>query len=155
MARKAEFIRTYNKMTASASGSTVSNNEMALFFGAEVKGGYDKLKGFSSILQSYMEKGYQIEISIEGFSSPLANNDYNQKLATRRVDAVINHFESFNGGILKKYIKNGHLKISVSPMGETSNQVTDDKSNSSSIYSIEASRERRVVIKDVVILNRF
>jgi hypothetical protein len=155
VARKAEFIRTYNKMTASASGSTVSNNEMALFFGAEVKGGYDKLKGFSSILQSYMEKGYQIEITIEGFTSPLANNDYNEKLAARRVDAVVNHFESFNAGSLRKYIKNGHLKISVTPLGEISNQVTDDKTNISSIYSIEASRERRVVIKDVIILNRF
>ncbi|MDZ7876671.1 MAG: hypothetical protein U5L45_03330 [Saprospiraceae bacterium] len=155
MTRKTEFIRTYNKMTESSNGSTVSNNEMALFFGAEVKGGYDKLKGFSSVLQSYMEKGYQIEIMIEGFSSPLANTNYNEKLAARRVDAVINHFESFNGGGLKKYIKNGHLKISVTPMGEVNNQVTDDKANSSSIYSIEASRERRVVIKDVVILNRF
>ncbi len=154
-ARKSEFIRTYNKMTASASGSAVSNNEMSLFFGAEVKGGYEKLKGFSSILQNYMSRGYQIEITIEGFASPLANNAYNEKLAARRVDAVINHFESFNGGILKKYIKNGNLKITVSPMGEISNQVSDDKSNTSSIYSIEASRERRVVIKDISILNKF
>jgi outer membrane protein OmpA-like peptidoglycan-associated protein len=153
--RKSEFIRTYNKMTASAGGSTVSNNEMSLFFGAEVKGGYDKLKGFSGILENYMSRGYQIEITIEGFASPLANNDYNEKLAARRVDAVVNHFESVNGGFLKKYIKNGHLKISVAPKGETNNQVSDDKSNSSSIYSIEASRERRVIIKDIVILNRF
>jgi tetratricopeptide (TPR) repeat protein/outer membrane protein OmpA-like peptidoglycan-associated protein len=154
-ARKSEFIRTYNKMTASAAGSSVSNNEMSLFFGAEVKGGFDRLKGFSNILEGYMSRGYQIEITIEGFASPLANMDYNQKLAARRVDAVINHFESVNGGFLRKYIKNGHLKITVSPTGEVSNQVSDDIKNTSSIYSIEASRERRVVIKDIVILNRF
>ncbi len=153
--RKSEFIRTYNKMTASASGTSVSNNEMSLFFGAEVKGGYDKLKGFSSILENYMSRGYQIEITIEGFASPLANNNYNEKLAARRVDAVVNHFENVNGGFLKKYIKNGHLKISVASTGETSTQVSDDKSNQASIYSIEASRERRVIIKDIVILNRF
>jgi outer membrane protein OmpA-like peptidoglycan-associated protein len=154
-ARKSEFIRTYNKMTASASGSSVSNNEMSLFFGAEVKGGYDRLKGFSSILEGYMSRGYQIEITIEGFASPLANTDYNQKLASRRVDAVVNHFESVNGGFLRKYIKNGHLKITVASTGEVNNQVSDDSKNTTSIYSIEASRERRVVIKDIVILNRF
>jgi hypothetical protein len=154
-ARKAEFIRMYNKMTASAGGSAVSSNEMSLFFGAEVKGGYDRLKGFSSIMRNYMQRGYQIEITIEGFASPLANDAYNQKLAARRVDAVINHFENVNGGFLRKYIKNGNLKITVEPMGEVSNQVSDDIKNSSSIYSIEASRERRVVIKDIVILNKF
>ena len=153
--RKSEFIRTYNKMTASAGGISVSNNEMSLFFGAEVRGGYDKLKGFSSILENYMARGYQIEITIEGFASPLANDAYNQKLAARRVDAIVNHFESFHGGILKKYLKNEHLKITVSPMGEVSNQVNDDVKNVSSIYSIEASRERRVIIKDIVILNKF
>ena len=154
-ARKSEFIRMYNKMTASASGSAISTNEMSLFFGAEVKGGYDRLKGFSSILANYMQRGYKIEITIEGFASPLANDAYNQKLAARRVDAIINHFENVNGGFLRKYIKNGNLKITVEPMGEVSNQVSDDVKNSSSIYSIEASRERRVVIKDIVILNRF
>jgi hypothetical protein len=153
--RKAEFIRTYNKMTASANGGSVSNNEMSLFFGAEVQGGYEKLRGFSNILQSYMARGYQIEITIEGFTSPLANDVYNQKLAARRVDALINHFESFHGGVLRKYINNGNLKMTVSPLGEVSNQVTDDTKNLSSIYSIEASRERRVVIKDIVILNKY
>jgi outer membrane protein OmpA-like peptidoglycan-associated protein len=153
--RKSEFIRTYNKMTASASGASVSNNEMALFFGAEVKGGYDKLKGFSSILENYMARGYQIEVTIEGFASPLAQNDYNEKLAARRVDAIVNHFESVNSGFLRKYIKNGKLKITVANSGEVNNQVSDDKQNASSIYSIEASRERRVVIKDIVILNKF
>lgn len=153
--RKAEFIRMYNKMTASAGGSAISSNEMSLFFGAEVKGGYDRLKGFSSILTNYMQRGYQIEITIEGFASPLANDAYNQKLAARRVDAIINHFENVNGGVLRKYIKNGNLKITVEPMGEVSNQVSDDIKNTSSIYSIEASRERRVVIKDIVILNKF
>ena len=155
ISRKGEFIRMYNKMTASAGGSAISSNEMSLFFGAEVKGGYDRLKGFSSILTNYMKRGYQIEITIEGFASPLANDAYNQKLASRRVDAIINHFENVNGGVLRKYIKNGNLKITVEPMGEVSNQISDDIKNTSSIYSIEASRERRVVIKDIVILNKF
>ncbi len=155
ISRKGEFIRMYNKMTASAGGSAVSSNEMSLFFGAEVKGGYNRLKGFSTILTNYMQRGYQIEITIEGFASPLANDAYNQKLAARRVDAIVNHFENVNGSILRKYIKNGNLKITVEPMGEVSNQVSDDSKNTSSIYSIEASRERRVVIKDIVILNKF
>ena len=94
-----------------------------------------------------------MEIIIEGYASPLANDAYNQKLASRRVDALVNHFEAFGGGIMRKFIRSGQLKITVEPMGEVSNLVNDQVGNAASIYSLEASRERRVVIKDIVILN--
>lgn len=151
--RKREFISAYNKMMEANGGMIVPENSMNKFFDADIKGGYDRLVGFSSILKSYLQKGSQLEIVIEGYASPLANSEYNQRLSSRRVNSVINHFSSFGGGILKKYIASGQLKISVQPHGEVNTSVSDDVKNISSIYSIEASRERKVVIKDIIILN--
>ncbi|MBL7818729.1 MAG: hypothetical protein JNL70_27265 [Saprospiraceae bacterium] len=151
--RKRDFLSAYNKMIAASGGIVGSQNEMNAFFERDIKGGYDKLVGFSNILRNYLQRGYQLEIIVEGYASPLANAVYNQRLASRRVNSVINHFSSVSGGILKKYITSGQLKISVQPFGEVNTSVSDDQSNVSSIYSIEASRERKVVVKDIVILN--
>jgi outer membrane protein OmpA-like peptidoglycan-associated protein len=151
--KKYEFIKMYNKMTDAAGGLNVSDNEMGLFFDAEVKGGYQRLVGFSNILKNYLSRGMEMQIVIAGFASPLADNETNQKLSKRRIQSVINHFEGFSGGTLRKYIRTGQLKIVIEPMGEISNYVSDDASNTASIYSLDASRERRVVIKDIVILN--
>lgn len=153
IARKRDFITAYNRMMDDNGGMIVPENSMNKFFDADIKGGYDRLVGFSNILKTYLQRGSQLEIIVEGYASPLANSEYNQRLSSRRVNTVINHFSSFGGGVLKKYIKSGQLKISVQPHGEVSTTVSDDVKNISSIYSIEASRERKVVIKDIVILN--
>jgi outer membrane protein OmpA-like peptidoglycan-associated protein len=153
VARKREFLSAYSKMMAANGGITIEENEMNTFFEKDIKGGFDRLVGFSNILKTYLQKGYQLEILVEGFASPLANSDYNQKLAGRRVNSVINYFSSYSGGSLKRYITSGQLKISVQQMGEVSSTISDDSKNASSIYSVDASRERRVVIKDIVILN--
>ncbi len=151
--RKREFISSYNKMMIENGGMIVQENSMNKFFDNDIKGGYERLVGFSDILKLYLQRGTQLEIVVEGYASPLANSEYNQRLSSRRVNSVINHFSSFGGGVLKKYIKSGQLKISVIPHGEVSTNVSDNERNLSSIYSIEASRERKVVIKDIVILN--
>ncbi len=149
--RKSNFISAYNKILAANGG--VASNEMNTFFEKEIKKGYEQLVGYSNIMKSYLQNGHQLEIVLEGYASPLANAEYNQKLSSRRVNSVINYFSTFSGGSLKKYIKSGQLKISVQPHGEVNPNVSDDGKNAASIYSIEASRERKVVIKDIIILN--
>ncbi len=151
ISRKSDFISAYNKILAANGG--VSSNEMNAFFEKDIKKGYEQLVGYSNIMKSYLQSGHQLEIVLEGYASPLANAEYNQKLSSRRVNSVINYFSSFSSGSLKKYIKSGQLKISVQPHGEVNPNVSDDEKNASSIYSIEASRERKVVIKDIIILN--
>ena len=134
-------------------GMIVQENSMGKFFEKDIKGGYERLVGFSNILKSYLRNGSQLEIVIEGYASPLADAEYNQRLSSRRVNSVINYFSSYAGGALKKYIKSGQLKISIQPQGEVNRNVSDDSKKLSSIYSIEASSERKVIIKDIVILN--
>jgi outer membrane protein OmpA-like peptidoglycan-associated protein len=152
-ARKGEFVRQYNRMMATYGGITTTNNEMSLFFDKEVKAGYDQLAGFASILRNYLQKGYQLEIKLEGYASPLANTDYNQKLSSRRVNSVVNYLTTYGGGNFKKYIRSGQLKITIEPMGEINTTVSDQVQNAASVYSLEASHERKVVVKDIVILN--
>ena len=153
IARKREFIKAYNKMMTENGGMIIPENSMSSFFELEVKGGYERLNGFSSIMKSYLQRGYQLEVVIEGYASPLDNAEYNQKLSSRRINAVINHFSNFSGGSLKKYVSSGQLKISVQSHGEVNTSVSDKVDNISSIYSLEASRERKVIIKDIIILN--
>ena len=149
--RKGDFITAYNKILASNGG--VSSNEMNAFFENEIKKGYEQVVGYTNIMKSYLQSGNQLEIILEGYASPLANAEYNQKLSARRVNSVINYLSSVNNGSLKKYIKSGQLKISVLPQGEVNPNVSDDANSAASIYSLEASRERKVVIKDIIILN--
>ena len=145
-AKKNEFVRTNNRLLSGV-GTLVG-----AFFEEDVKGNYQILTGYSAILERYLKLGYQLEIVVEGYASPLADSEYNMKLAARRVDAVIKYFERY--GSLKKYIASGALKITVEPYGEnTALGVSDNPADAASIYSLEASRERRVVLKDIIILN--
>ena len=60
--------------------------------------------------------------------------------------------KTINGGIIKKYIDNGALKLKDVSCGDTTarpNVVGDLKDERNSIYNINAARERRVEILKV------
>jgi hypothetical protein len=88
---------------------------------------------------------------VERYASPLAKSKYNYNLSQRRIMSVYNEFHAYNNGILKKYIKNGQLKLDQKPFGESTAPpgISDVKSDLRSIYTIEASRERRVEIIEI------
>ena len=150
--RKGEFIKMYNRLMADAGiDAKISKEEMRLFFDAEVKGGYQNLVGFSGLLKSYLQKGYEIEVVVEGYASSLSNAEYNKIVAERRVQSVVNYLSIINGGGLKKYMKNGKLKINTESLGSSTSQAPNDLKNPASIYGLDASHDRKVVIKDIII----
>ncbi len=152
--QKKEFVRQYNQLLSNIGSVPMAVNEMQQFFEGDVKRGYEKLVGFASIMKSYLKQGKHIEVIIEGHASPLANSDYNEYLTSRRINSVINFLSAYDGGSLKKYIKNGDLELKIKPLGESesSTSVSDDSHDlKRSIYSLEASKSRRVVIKDIQI----
>jgi outer membrane protein OmpA-like peptidoglycan-associated protein len=152
--QKKDFIRQFNQILYKEGSVPSANNEMETFFENDVKQGFEKLSGYSTILKSYLQKGMHVEIILEGYASPLAQTDYNEYLTNRRINSVINFFSSNSGGSLAKYIKNGQLELIVKPLGESSSpsSVSDDASDPKrSIYSLGASKERRVEIKDILI----
>ena len=125
---------------------------IANFFDVDVMGGYNKFMGFLAEIQPVLAKGESIEIQIKGHASPLSQTNYNLYLGQRRISSVINDIRSYGGGVLIPYLDSGQLKVTDISYGENlapagiSDSVSDKKR---SIYSTEASRERRVEIIDV------
>ncbi len=149
--RKAEYVRRYTKGMEddAASDATLA---IETFFDEELKKGMDHLERFSEILLRRLQAGDTVEIVLKGFTSPRAETDYNDRLAQRRISCVRNQFQTWKAGAFENYLDSGQLIISEAPFGETmvSAPVSDDlKDERNSIYSVEASRERRVEIVEV------
>ena len=119
------------------------------FFEGEIRGGWTRLMTFSEVLYEMLQRGDKIKITLRGFASPRAASNYNLNLTARRVSSVINHFSIFDGGIYKPYVESGQLIIVEEPNGEKlapkgiSDKINEERN---SIYSIPASRERRVEV---------
>ncbi len=122
------------------------------FFDNRLKPGKDSLEAFTRILLELLKNGDKIYLELQGYTSPLASLEYNQNLGSRRVNSLINHFRSYDSGVFLPYLKSGQLKLTKRSYGETraSRKVSDSlKDLSASIYSPEASYERRAAIIDV------
>ncbi len=120
-----------------------------IFFEGDVKGGYDKFKMFLNNLQQELEAGNQVELVLKGYASPRADNKYNLALGQRRVNSVKNEMIFFENEELKKYYLAGQLVITDISFGKElapPNVSGDLKDRRKSVYSLDASRERRVEI---------
>ena len=149
-AKKSEFIRVYNKLMASSGASAASSSkEMDLFFESELKGGYNKLTGFCEVLKNYLQNGNNMEIILEGYASPLSDGEYNKRLSQRRIQSVRASLNQFQNGVLRKYLAQGKLKITEEVIGASANAF--DARTDASVYSMDASLNRRVVIKDIIL----
>ena len=123
--------------------------EIGNFFSSRVSPAASTLVQFSDHLLRYLEQGNVAEIIIKGYASPLAQSGYNLNLTKRRISSIENHFASYNGGIFKKFIDQGFLKVTEAPYGEqlSSGGISDNpQDDKNSIYSVPASLERRVEI---------
>ncbi len=123
--------------------------ELEAFFENEVKFSYNNLIRLSSLLLIELNKGKTYTIYIKGYTSRLASSDYNISLSKRRISSVKNFLETFQGGIFESFLKNEQLKIIEVPFGETKSKEDAKVSRIQSIYSVDASRERRVEIIEV------
>lgn len=119
------------------------------FFQDEVKQGYEDLEEFTQRLLAHLEAGEQIEVGIEGYTSPRAASNYNDALSSRRIASVENHFDAFQFGVLKPFLTSKQLVIKRVPYGESrvpKGVNADYKNTRLSIYSPAAAAERRVKI---------
>ena len=137
--------------TAGLSGRDlqIANDTLDYFFEKEVRAGWEGLMAFSEVLYDMMSRGDTIVLTLKGFASPRAATKYNLNLTARRVSSVLNHFMIFDGGIYKKFVENGQITIVQEPNGESkaprgiSDVISKERE---SIYSVPASRERRLEI---------
>ncbi|GIV30885.1 MAG: hypothetical protein KatS3mg029_0236 [Saprospiraceae bacterium] len=148
--RKKTYIERYTQ-GLEEDDALFAADEMEHFFENEVRKGMEYLDRFCEILLDRLQNGDTVEIVLKGFTSPRAESNYNDRLARRRIASVRNQFLSWADGALKPYLEQGQLIFSEAPFGETmAAPVSDDLSDErSSIYSVEAARERRVEVVEV------
>ncbi|MBD3638435.1 MAG: DUF1573 domain-containing protein [Crocinitomicaceae bacterium] len=132
------------------------------FFVEYVQQGVIDLEEFLRLLVIELEKGYEIEMSIQGFASPLAKTDYNVPLTKRRISSLINYLREYQGGVLRPYLdgtaqNGGRLTFVGNPYGEyTADQLISDNPNDAknSIFSRKAGMERRIEIQSVSLITK-
>lgn len=149
--RRDEFIKKY------AAGLKVDEREQATldvnqFFDTELAKGKREFESFMHILDQYLSEGLTFTIYLKGYTSPLASAAYNLNLGKRRISSIQNEFKNFRNGILWKYMETGDLVVTQKSFGEETApaNVSDDHKNlRKSVFSPEASRERRVEIIEI------
>jgi hypothetical protein len=122
------------------------------FFATKVTAADQLLDGFTEHLYRFLQQGSQAEIMLRGYASPRSASAYNDALTSRRVRSIENHFYHWRSGVLIPYINSGQLKLTERPLGESQapSNVSDSLSDLlGSIYSVEASEERRVEILEI------
>ncbi len=149
--KKQEFKDNYSN---GLSGSEKQRAEQAIeqFFQNDLNGGFDRLQQFLDAMLVQLENGKEFDLSIRGYTSPRADSRYNLALGQRRVKAMRNEMMMFKDGALQRYVESGQLKITELSYGENlvppgvADSYVDRKN---SIYSPEASRERRAEIVEI------
>ncbi|MBK8563652.1 MAG: tetratricopeptide repeat protein [Saprospiraceae bacterium] len=150
--RKNEFVEQYIQPITNEDERNEATLKILDFFEGEVKKGHDHLQLFSKILLKRLNGGERVEIVIKGYTSPRAKSDYNDYLAQRRISSLRNHFSEWQDSVFEPFLKNEKLVISDAPYGESQAEtgISDDLFDErNSIYSVGASRERRVEIIEV------
>jgi hypothetical protein len=156
-----EYKAEYSKGLKDTDAIEARMNMDSLFSNKIDKGWYN-LQLFTQLMAAELEKGRNIEVTVQGFASPLAETKYNVALTKRRISSLVNHLMRYKGGALVPYLTNtasngGSLDFVFIPFGEYSadQQISDnpnDKQNS--VYSIRAALERKIEIQKVKLVSK-
>jgi len=145
---KDQYSGQFNPERAAAEQGVVQQ-----FFDDKVRGEYNRTQEFFDKLLEVLDKGAKLKLYMRGYTSPRAEKNYNIALANRRVSSLRSFMMRYKDGAFKKYvddksiiIKEAHLGESMVPKGVIDSY--DDPRNS--IYSVDASRERRAEISVLV-----
>jgi hypothetical protein len=132
------------------------------FFVEYVEQGVIDLKEFLRLLLIELDKGFEIEVTVKGFASPLAKTDYNIWLTKRRISSLMKYLKTYQNGVLKPYLMSsanngGSLSFVKIPFGEyTADQLISDNPNDAknSVYSRKAALERKIEIQSVSLVTK-
>lgn len=128
-------------------------------FERELRQEYQNLVALSDQVFELLQKGNTVEITIEGYCSPLGSSQYNLSLSMRRISCVVNNFLRYDGGKLSPYYRSKKLLFNRISNGEAkanprAREVlgSNDRSNrQKGIFDIFATLERRVVITQLTL----
>lgn len=151
--RESEYESVFQSALTPQEMSLV-RKEIRAFFSSNVRQGMRELDNFCEALERELNRGNQVTITIEGFTSPRAEARYNLNLGYRRTASVRNYILRYKDNLFQTYVKDGRLKINEVSYGKSRAKpgVSDDLDDVlGSIYSIEAASERRAEINEVEI----
>lgn len=117
---------------------------MALFFDTCVVGNYKRIEELLDYVESLLDAGNRISITIAGYASPLARSDYNLNLSRRRIGSFINMIRAWRGGIFEEALAVGRLIIEQRPHGAV--QPTTESTSKDPVYGLPAALARRIEI---------
>jgi len=149
--KKDEFKSRYTK-PLNGETKIIAEQELEQFFEADVKGGYQQLERFLDALHGRLTNGEKITLVMKGYASPVAKKKYNKILSNRRIHSVKNELKKYKSGMFTEFINSGSLSIREIPYGEELAPVNisdSQRDRRKSVYSPEASRERRTEILKV------
>ena len=122
------------------------------FFEGELRRNKLNLNKFMKTLLEVLQAGRTVNLYFRGYASPLSVSEYNFNLGKRRVESMLLELKNYGDGMFIPYIESGQIILTERSFGETSapSGVSDDFSDlSGSIFSPEASFERRVEIQEI------
>ena len=122
------------------------NKDSDVFFEDSLKQNFNNLNKLLTVLLNDLNNGFKIKIKIQGYSSKLADEEYNSQLSSQRIRSLVNYFSFFNNGKLGEYLSNKSLTIVEVPLGESQSFENKDQNNLSNIYGIDAMLNRKVSI---------
>jgi len=149
--RKEYFKSRYSK-SLTGDEKFIAQQDIENFFTNYVNAGYNNMNIFLDALGGRLAEGESLTLVIKGYASPVAGNKYNKSLSKRRISSIKNELRRYKSGLLSTYIDNGSLGIREIPYGEdlAPKGVSDSSRDTrQSIYSIDASKERRTEILKV------
>lgn len=150
--KKHEFKELYAEPLVGES-KEVAQTDVENFFDNEVLAGKQDLERFLQQLKKEMEKGEKVTLVVSGFASPKYLKNYNINLSQRRIHSLRKELSEYDNGSLASYLRNKTLDIQGKAYGdETAPETVSDSPEDTrlSVYSPEASRERRVEIVDII-----
>ncbi len=150
--RKPFFMERYAEGLAQEAYEAARQKVLS-FFDHEVAVGLQQLDELCSQIEPFLKKGYRLEILADGQASPLAASNYNQWLAARRINTVRNYLKTWRKGTLKSYLYSGKLVVTSNYI-QTTRTSAIDADRREVEFSPDASRLRKVVIKDVRIQSK-
>ena len=138
--RYAALRDDYLAHQASATDSAL----VAHFFDTCVAGNYARVEQLFDYVESLLDDGHRITLTIAGYASPAFRSDYNRTLSERRIGSFLNLVRTWHSGTLGEAIEEGSLRIVQQPHGAV--EPTTASRSADPVYGLPAMLARRIEI---------
>lgn len=138
-----------------ARSNTEDKNKIDALFTNTIDKGYSDLQQFATLMKKALQSNQKIQITLEGYCSPLAINPYNIHLANRRIASLKNYFWNYENGFFRSYIRSGMLQYVQAPYGEERARpgISDNRLDlQNSVFHPQAALERNVAVIGIEVL---